>query len=429
VSLEALKCLVNFALRALEIEGSSDGSSLVLQVLREAKEGPAVVLLLEAAAKVSPDSEEVFAFCRLLNMMLWDAEIMASINDERFVDLLLTLLKHSVTCLEKDSNSGPVDMLRFSIAGDVARMFFQLTMEFGPLNKNHAKSASAYPITSESVKLEDQTKETVPVPAHISKMFENSMEILKTALLFDFKDPRKSQLQLACVTYALNLPKEQILKFDAFVVLPHLMNICHFHLENKTVSASASMLMLFTKIARDEPRTRAIFMQKMFPEWKAIFEDDSGDNVKMPKQHEGTTGKLVIDCMQSSNAGLQFYANEFVFLLCNENAGAFTKFVGFGPAAGHLAVRGLMNMGGATGGGGRGAGTREVVEGGDRVTPIGEGPGEEVVSNWKEKKIDDPDMADLSPEDVKEWNDLCDKMERLDDLGVIKMVTKKDEKK
>jgi hypothetical protein len=56
-----------------------------------------------------------------------------------------------------------------------------------------------------------------------------------------------------------------------------------------------------------------------------------------------------VDAMQSSNTGLQFYANEFVYLLCNESAGAFTRFVGFGPAAGHLAVRGLMNMGSVKG--------------------------------------------------------------------------------
>jgi hypothetical protein len=51
------------------------------------------------------------------------------------------------------------------------------------------------------------------------------------------------------------------------------------------------------------------------------------------------------------------------------------------------------------------------------------------VTNWKEKKITDPDMSEMSAEDVKEWNDLCDKMERLDSLGVIKMVKKPDDQK
>jgi hypothetical protein len=133
--------------------------------------------------------------------------------------------------------------------------------------------------------------------------------------------------------------------FHETKVLPHLMDILHHHLERNDNSAAASLLMLFTKIARDESRTRAIFMMRLFPRWKEVFDSNDGEGVRMPRQHEGTTGKLIIDAMQSSNTGLQFYANEFVFLLCNENAGAFTKFVGFGPAAGHLAVRGLMNMG------------------------------------------------------------------------------------
>lgn len=51
------------------------------------------------------------------------------------------------------------------------------------------------------------------------------------------------------------------------------------------------------------------------------------------------------------------------------------------------------------------------------------------MTNWKEKKITDPDMSEMSAEDVKEWNDLCDKMERLDSLGVIKMVKKPDDQK
>lgn len=407
VSVEAVKCLVNFAIRAMEIEkanGNDTTDSLVLKVLREADYGHSTVVCLKHVASQSLESEEVFALCRLLNMELWDPHLKHQVESVELVDLLLRLLQHNVTALDNSKGSSPQDVHRFNIAGDVMRMFFQLSSEFGPLSQKAAKSAAAYPITSESNVFEEQLRRDVPFPPHVAHLFEQSIELLKRALLFDYRDARMSQLQIACVTYAINLPKEQILKFDAFVVLPYLMDILIYHMElGQDEGYIASLLMLFTKIARDEPRTRAIFMQRLFPNWKAVFENPSHEPVRMPKQHEGTPGKLIIDYMQASNTGLHFYANEFVFLLCNENAGAFTTFVGFGPAAGHLAIRGLMNVGGK-------------AEGTSDAEPV-------KVTNWQERKIANPDMSHMSEEDVREWNDLCEKMDRLDELGVIKMVT------
>lgn len=423
VCTEGIKCMVNFAIRALEMQRNDrDSPSLVLGGFRRANWAVLTADALKVEVEKSKDSEAVFVLCRLLNMELWDSELISSVSNQSLVDLLTQLLDHSISAIEQNANEGAVDTRRFSIAGDVMRIFFQITQEYGPLNKNHASAASAYPITSEASKLEDKTKQEAPMPLHISNLFLHTIELLKRALLFDFTDPRKSQLQLACVTYALNLPKEQILKFDAYTVLPHLMNICIHHLETHQGNASASFLMLFTKIARDEPRTRAIFMMRFFPRWKEVFENDSGEGVRMPEEHNGTPGKLVIDAMQSADTGLHFYANEFVFLLCNESAGAFTKFVGFGPAAGHLAVRGLMNMGGAAaaGAGGTGQHPQGAAAGMDAAALAASGG--QRVSNWREKRIDNPDMSDMSPEDIKEWNDLCDKMERLDNLGMIKMV-------
>ena len=420
---DASKCLVNLAIRAMEIERdtASNEPTLVLVGLREAGAGAVTLKALEQAVNSQgKDSDAVCVLCRLLNLMLWDEAIVAALDGDALVRLLLSLLEHCVDTLEKPGDADEaVSARRFSIAGDALRVFFQLTQQYGPLNRKRATAAAAYPITSESAKLEEDDKETMP--PHIHVLFNSTMGLLNRLLLFDFHDARKAQLQQACMTFALNLPKEQVLKFDAYKVLPYLMDICEHHLTQNDVAASTTILMLFTKIARDEPRTRAIFMMKMFPRWKEVFEADQGEGVRMPEQHEGTPGKLVIDAMQKSDAGLHFFANEFVFLLCNENAGAFTKFCGFGPAAGHLAVRGLMSL---PGGGGdqhqNPVGERRVVTGASEGEALAERG--ERVTNWKEKKIENPDLSGMSPEDVEEWNELCDKMERLDKLGVIKMV-------
>lgn len=119
----------------------------------------------------------------------------------------------------------------------------QLTSEYGPLSDGNAKAAKAYPITSESSKLEQQLLSERPMPDHLAALLSNSVELLKAsllprarllvplmtqlqrALLLDYRDANRRQLQLSCMTYALNLPKEQILKFDAYKVLPHLIEV------------------------------------------------------------------------------------------------------------------------------------------------------------------------------------------------------------
>lgn len=401
LSVEGIKCVVNFAIRALEIERNRGNvsDSLVLRVLRGSNWAPLAFEALVGAVQQSKDSDLTFALCRLLNMVLWDADMRAQVSHRQLVDLLLDLFKHHVEGLES-TKSTSADQVRFNIAGDAVRMMFQLTSEYGPLSEKNAKEAKAYPMTSESSKLEEKFLEESPIPEHIRHLFLESVEPLKRALLLDFHDHARRQLQLSCMTYALNLPKEQILAFDAYKVLPYLIKICEFHLNMPEfdASATATILMLFTKIVRDEPRTRALFLQAMFPRWQEILQSDQ-DIVAMPPQHNGTIGKRIIDCMQTSNTGLQFYSNEFVFLLCNEQAEAFTRFVGFGPGAGHLAVRGLLGMAG----------------GGEKAT------------NWKETKLEEPDLSNMSPEDLKEWEELMAKMNRLDELGVIKMVKKGDD--
>lgn len=169
-------------------------------------------------------------------------------------------------------------------------------------------------------------------------------------------------------------------------------------------------------------------MQTMFPRWKEIFESADNDGVQMPSQHRDTMGKLVIDCMQSINTGLHFYANEFVFLLCNENAGAFTRFVGFGPAAGHLAVRGLMNFGGGVNQHNNNRVEVDQRASAENTAASGSlGASIPKATNWQERSIPEPDLSNVSEEDLREWNDLVEKMNRLDELGVIRMVGRADQ--
>lgn len=142
-----------------------------------------------------------------------DEEMRDSVSNQRLVDVLLALFGHHIALLEGPSVPEK-DQIRFNIAGDSVRMMFQLTTgssvvhgfccsyltgastEYGPLSSRNAKAARAYPMTSESKKLEDQIMSESPVPEHIQFLFKNSVELLKRALLLDFHDPNRRQLQV-----------------------------------------------------------------------------------------------------------------------------------------------------------------------------------------------------------------------------------------
>lgn len=56
--------------------------------------------------------------------------------------------------------------------------------------------------------------------------------------------------------------------------LADVAQICKFHLDMEALDAAAAttIFMLFTKIVRDEPQTRALFMHVMFPRWREVLE-------------------------------------------------------------------------------------------------------------------------------------------------------------
>lgn len=56
---------------------------------------------------------------------------------------------------------------------------FFLSSEFGPLSSQANAAGTAYPITTESGKLEEELRLQKPVPAHVAALFTQSIEPLK----------------------------------------------------------------------------------------------------------------------------------------------------------------------------------------------------------------------------------------------------------
>ena len=79
------------------------------------------------------------------------------------------------------------------------RMFFQITMDYGPLA---SKSSEAYPMTSEAKKVEEARQKENPVPPHIANLFVRSTVPLKRALLFE-TDLKKVRVHPRCLRQSL----------------------------------------------------------------------------------------------------------------------------------------------------------------------------------------------------------------------------------
>lgn len=149
-------------------------------------------------------------------MVVWEPAMRESVSNQSMVDLLLALFSEHVAALDSGVPSTR-DAMRFNIAGDTVRIMFQLTSEYGPLSDGTANAARAYPMTSEAAKVEAEVAAGRPAPAHLQALWLHSVEPLKRALLLDFHDPSRRQLQVGTVPRKA-VPEWCLTRFSAAVV-------------------------------------------------------------------------------------------------------------------------------------------------------------------------------------------------------------------
>jgi len=97
------------------------------------------------------------------------------------------------------------------------------------------------------------------------------------------------------------------------------------------------------------PDIRAYGMERMFPGRDLEKEIETNADGKLcmdvPDPAAETTGNKIVKLMTSFHQAIQFTSNDLLFALVGEDADAFIRLVGFGNAAGLLAMRNLFGMG------------------------------------------------------------------------------------
>jgi hypothetical protein len=121
------------------------------------------------------------------------------------------------------------------------------------------------------------------------------------------------------------------------------------HLDNLLLSSDTprdqlvTMLMLVHRMIRVYVDARVELHEIVFPA-ASYGRDVLRAGVEVPYASESNLTNRLIKLMSEANPAVSYFAQELLFTLCEESSDEFTRVVGFGSAAGLLAMRGLLKM-------------------------------------------------------------------------------------
>ena len=299
---------------------------------------------------------------------------------------------------------------------DVLKTLYNLTERFSPIKGEGREEAS------------EEVKE---------KCFLKSVGMLKKIIEMKVESSQDYDVKLFAINFAINMPPSiWVSHFDGRKVVPQLVQLFQLFLsnENKKQQLLAPILVLLNNIALNIPPTRPLFYDLFFP--NPIGERE--DLVAPPKEIEGTLGEKLVQIMFSPNDALKILSGDLLWTICQEDPSYFSRTVGFGNGAGHLAYKGMLKMFGQN-------------DSNNSSSPSSSQTSEAPLnveearrrSNFKEVQVDDPSELkrmreeegkkggrEPTEEEIKEWEDLMSKFERLEQLGIkVQFQKEKDENK
>lgn len=111
---------------------------------------------------------------------------------------------------------------------------------------------------------------------------------------------------------------------------------------------TVTLLMLVDRLARGSDATRQQLRALVLPPAKYGRDVLVSGGVEQPHAADDSLCNLLVARMGAADLGVSHYAGDLLFALCDDDADEFTRCVGFGRAAGLLAMRGLMRTPAAT---------------------------------------------------------------------------------
>lgn len=339
VSEEALKCLVNILVKL-------KGTSELFAVLR------GLQFLVSSLENTKASDSKAFPLCRILLQLSSDTSRASELTKLKVIPILTRLIEESL------SHDVPL-----SIAGDLLKTIFTLTISLGPLHSFGGPSQPTSEQISDYKKLFPLYKKVLNLPAD------------------------QLPLKLTIVSCLINTPAECNEMLSDEDILRELVEILRVQLQqNDLVDALTPILVLLTHLTQNVPSARTSFR-------KAILPEKINEDVTMEGTQENVSLSAKIKTlMTSSNVALKHYAQQFLFVLCNEEGEEFSRLVGLGLGAGLLQEQQMLNMF-------------------TRLKPT-----------QKDNSMDD--MTEEEKEKAAE--ELGEKLERLQSLGVFNVMQKKE---
>jgi hypothetical protein len=204
------------------------------------------------------------------------------------------------------------------------KIAFQTSMHLGPLN------GSQTPPTLEEVSL---WKDLIV-----------QLEAIFALPAIDRWDGVKT-FALNCV---INTPFVCTVQYDPAKTLPAFLRELKVQLAkpDNAPESLTPILLVLTSIARDLPTARRLLKSIIFPvETPMPAEPTALIDTPPEVANSGSLGAALIAHMTSAHTALNYYCNEFIFQLCDEDANKVIALTGFGPAAGLFHMRGLFGFG------------------------------------------------------------------------------------
>ncbi len=267
---------------------------------------------------------------------------------------LLPLLARKLRALLQHKSSMQIDsaLRQLSIDGlsyveDLFRCCFVVTVQYGPVGRKAPSDAPPTPLAGENLSALFEVLEYArlvlrnePIPAA-----QRAASVLLA---------RVHGVRAGAVSCLLNTPvgdeSIELMQRGQVAADGSDVSFIVLHLDNMLRDPSdaprdqlVTLLMLVNRMARAHGDIRNELRQVVFPDAK-YGRDLVRVGVEVPYADEDSMTNRLIKLMSDANPAVSHYAQDLLYGLCGDNGEEFTRVVGFGSAAGLLAMRGLMKL-------------------------------------------------------------------------------------
>lgn len=247
------------------------------------------------------------------------------------ITLMFSLMRAWMTIENCSENQAVLLALK-----EALQVVFSCTLDMGNLAKGEQMNYEAYIPGAK-----DEMRTVVDLICMNSNNFKDHMFELKMSTMN------------CCVNIPMTLVSVLLQVGDKDAVLKNLFDLLDYEMTlveaDETRKSFLPLFIVLKNLFALNPDIRAYGMQRLFPDRNLAEEKERSTDGKLcmdlPPSVLQSTGNKFVKLMTSFHQAVQFTSNDLIFALVGEDPDAFIRLVGFGNAAGLLAMRNLFGMG------------------------------------------------------------------------------------